>query len=183
MPHEDWLLGRDRHGEAVERIYGAAAELISRVGYDAFTIEALAAKVHCSPATIYRRAGGKAAIRDAVVTLQATRILQTVREAIKNLHGTERVVTATVVALQRMRADPLVQLMRSVRLAPGNEWLTSTPSIAAFAAEMLGLGQRDPLAEQWLIHVFLSLWCWPLKDPAAERAMVERYLSSSFTNA
>lgn len=37
MPHEDWLLGRDRHGEAVERIYGAAAELISRVGYDAFT--------------------------------------------------------------------------------------------------------------------------------------------------
>lgn len=183
MPHADWLLGRDRHGEAAERIYGAAAELISRVGYEAFTIEDLAAKVHCSPATVYRRAGGKAAIRDAVVALQATRILRTVRDAIEDLQGPERAVTATIVALQRMRADPLVQLMRSVRLAPGNEWLTSTPSIAVFAAEMLGLEQRDPLAEQWLLHVFLSLWCWPLKDPTAERAMVERYLSSSFTKA
>lgn len=181
MPQNDWLLGRDRHGEAVDRIYGAAAELISRVGYEAFTIEELAATVHCSPATVYRRAGGKAAIRDAVVALQATRILETVRDAIKDLHGSERAVTATIVALQRMRADPLVQIMRSVRLAPGNEWLTSTPSIAGFAAEMLGLDQRDPLAEQWLIHVFLSLWCWPLKDPVAERAMVERFVGSSFS--
>jgi hypothetical protein len=24
----------------------------------------------------------------------------------------------------------------------------------------------DPLAEQWLIRVFLALWCWPLKDAA-----------------
>ncbi|MFV8318605.1 TetR/AcrR family transcriptional regulator [Mycobacterium sp. 23] len=183
MPHDDWLLGGDRNNEAARRIYSAAAELITEAGYEAFSIEDLAARVHCSPATIYRRAGGKAAIRDAVVTQQATRILETVRDAIRDLSGTDRVVTATIVALQRMRADPLVQLMRSVRLAPGSEWLTSTPSIAVFAAEMLGLNQRDPLAEQWLIHVFLSLWCWPLKDPVAERKMVERFVSSSFSNA
>ena len=45
---------------------------------------------------------------------------------------------------------------------------------------MLGEHNPDPLATQWLIHVFLSLWLWPLKDPAAERAMVERFLGSSY---
>src|SRR6516225_5500329 len=93
MPSDDWLVGRDRHSEAAERIYAAAADLISREGYEAFTIEAVAARVHCSPATIYRHAGGKAAIRDAVVARQAARIVDTTREAIKNLEGPDRVVT------------------------------------------------------------------------------------------
>jgi hypothetical protein len=47
---------------------------------------------------------------------------------------------------------------------------------------MLG-HDRDPLAAQWLIRVFLALWCWPLKDPAAERALVYRFLASSYTSA
>ena len=183
MPHDDWLLGRDRRSEAAERIYTAAADLISQVGYDAFTIEALATRIHCSPATIYRRAGGKAAIRDAVVAIQATRILGTVRDAIKGLSGPDRVVTATIVALQRMHSDPLVQLLRSMQLAPGSEWLTTSPVITGFAAEMLGQDNPDPLAAQWLIRVFLALWCWPLKDPEAERTVVERFLSASYISS
>ena len=182
MPHDDWLLGRDRRSEAAERIYTAAADLISRVGYDSFTIEALAAKIHCSSATIYRHAGGKAAIRDAVVAIHATRILYTVRDAIKDLTGPDRVVTATLVALQRLHSDPLVHLMRSIHVTPGSEWITTSPVIASFAAEMLGHDNPDPLAAQWLIRVFLALWCWPLKDPAAERAIVERFLGPSYIN-
>ncbi|MBX9978755.1 MAG: TetR/AcrR family transcriptional regulator, partial [Mycobacterium gordonae] len=50
MPHDDWLVGRDRATEATARILNAAADLISRHGYGAFSIDALAAKVHCSPA-------------------------------------------------------------------------------------------------------------------------------------
>lgn len=180
MPHNDWLVGRDRHSEAAERIHTAAADLISHVGYDAFTIESLAEKVHCSPATIYRHAGGKAAIRDAVVALQATRIVDTVRDAIKGLTGRERVVTATILALQRMRSDPLAQLMQSPQLVPGSEWLTSSPVVTALASEMLGPDNPDPLAAQWLIRVFLALWCWPLKDPTAERVIVERFLGHSY---
>lgn len=183
MPSNDWLLGRDRRSEAAERIYAAAADLISHVGYDAFTIEALAEKVHCSPATIYRHAGGKAAIRDAVVTIQANRIVETVRDGIKDLTGPDRVVTATILALQRMRSDPLVKLMESMHLVPGSEWLTTSPVVTAFASEMLGRDDSDPLAEQWLIRVFLALWCWPLKDPKAERAIVERFLGPSYANA
>jgi AcrR family transcriptional regulator len=180
MAYDDWLVGRDRASAATERIYAAAAALISRVGYDAFTIDALAAKVHCSPATIYRHAGGKTAIRDAVVTIHATRILGAVRDAIKDLTGTERVVTATIVALQRVRSDPLAQLMRAMHVAPGSEWLTTSPVVTSLAAEMLGHDDPDSPAAQWLIRVFLALCCWPLKDPAAERALVERFLGASY---
>jgi AcrR family transcriptional regulator len=181
MPRDDWLVGRDRRSEAAERIYAAAGDLISRQGYQAFTIEALAAQVHCSPATIYRHAGGKAAIRDAVVAIQAARIVDTAREAIKDLTGRDRVVTATIVALQRLQADPLAHLIRSMHPTPVNEWITSSPAVAGFATEMLGHDNDDPLAAQWLIRVFLALWCWPLKDAAAQRAMVQRFLGPPFS--
>lgn len=180
MQRHDWLLGRDRHDAAADRIYAEAADLISHIGFEAFTIESLAKRVHCSPATIYRRAGGKTAIRDAVVRIHANRILETVRRAINDLAGPERVVTATIVALQCMRADPLVHAMQSLNLAPGSEWLTKSPAVIGFAAEMLGEDDLDPLAAQWLIRVFLALWCWPLDESAAERAIVERFLGASF---
>lgn len=183
MPHHDWLLDRNRHEEAADRIYAGAADLISTIGYEAFTIEALAERVHCSPATIYRRAGGKTAIREAVVRIHANRILETVRLAIKDLTGPGRVVTATIVALQCMRADPLVHVMQSMNLGPRSEWLTKSPVVIGFAAEMLGENDLDPMAAQWLIRVFLALWCWPLDGSAAERAIVERFLGASVANA
>lgn len=176
MPRDDWLVGRDRRSAAAERIYTAAADLISRRGYEAFTIEALAAKVHCSPATIYRHAGGKAAIRDAVVAIQSVRIVEKAREAIEGLSGPDRVVTATIVALQSLQSDPLAQLMRAMHATPVSEWITSSPTVTRFAAEMLGQDDPDPLAAQWLIRVFLALWCWPVNDPSTERAMLQRFL-------
>ena len=154
---------------------------MSRHGYEAFSIDALAAAVHCSPATIYRHTGGKTAIRDAVMGLQAERILDSVREAIAGLTGPERIVTATTVALQRLRADPLAKIMRSMTTPPGNEWLTDSPVVTRFATEMVGLSTPDPLAAQWLIRTFLALWYWPLKDADAERDMVHRFLGPPYT--
>ena len=182
MPQSDWLVGRDRHTEAAERIYAAAVDLIADVGYDAFTIEALATRAHCSPATIYRHAGGKTAIRDAVVAIQATRIVGTVRDAIKDLTGPDRVVTATILALERLHSDPLAQLMQSTHSVPGSDWLTNSPTVQAFAAEMLGPDNPDPLAAEWLIRVFLALWCWPLKDPEAEKEVLRRFFAASFAD-
>ena len=180
MTTDDWLVGRDRHSEAAERIYAAAADLMSRQGYDAFSIDTLAATVHCSPATIYRHAGGKAAIRDAVLGRQAERLLESVREAIAGLTGQERIVTATTVALQRLRADPLAQIMRSMATLPGDEWLSDSPMVTRFATEMVGLSTPDPLAAQWLIRAFLALWYWPLKDADAENQMVRRFLGPPY---
>ncbi len=183
MTTDDWLVGRDRHSEAAERIYAAAADLMSRHGYDSFSIDALAAAVHCSPATIYRHTGGKAAIRDAVLGRQAERILDSVREAIGGLTGSERIVTATTVALQRLRADPLAQIIRSMATVPGDEWLSDSPMVTRFATEMVGLSTPDPLAAQWLIRTFLALWYWPLTDTDAEEQMLRLFLGPPYAAA
>jgi AcrR family transcriptional regulator len=182
MARHDWLVGRDRRSEAAARIYDGAADMIARRGYDAFTIDALAAQVHCSPATIYRHAGGKSAIRDAVVAIQAARIVDTARHAIKDLKGSDRVVTATILALQGLQSDPLAHLMRSMHETPISDWITNSPAVNGFAAEMLGLEHDDPLAAQWLIRVFLALWCWPLKDPTDQQTMLQRFLGPPYSS-
>ena len=65
MSRTDWLVGHDRRTAAAERIYAAATDMIASGGLDAFDVDTLASRVHCSRATIYRHAGGKAEIRDA----------------------------------------------------------------------------------------------------------------------
>ncbi len=110
------------------------------------------------------------------MAIQSARIPDTVREAIKDLEGPDRVVTATIVALQRLRSDPLAQLMRSMHAAPVSDWITDSPVVTGLSAEMLGHDSLDPLQAQWLIRVVPALWCWPHKDAAAERAMVQRFL-------
>jgi AcrR family transcriptional regulator len=63
-----------------------------RDGLDAFEIDTtLASRVHCSRATIYRYASGKAQMRDAVLVRLATRIIGTVRRAVDGLSGPDHV--------------------------------------------------------------------------------------------
>jgi AcrR family transcriptional regulator len=59
VSRSDWLVGGDRQAVAAGRISAAATDLIAHDGFEAFDIDALAARVHCSRATIYRYAGGK----------------------------------------------------------------------------------------------------------------------------
>ncbi|MBV9513063.1 MAG: helix-turn-helix transcriptional regulator, partial [Mycobacteriaceae bacterium] len=91
MVRKDWVLGADRSAEARNRIVSAASEFVSRNGFEAFTIEALAAQLNCSPATIYRHAGGKAAILERLISLFSQRIIDSIQQAIAGIEGTERV--------------------------------------------------------------------------------------------
>ncbi|MGX9670664.1 TetR/AcrR family transcriptional regulator [Mycobacterium sp. HM-7] len=180
MPRHDWVVGADRNTEALERILSAASELVSRNGFEAFTIDAVAARLHCSPATVYRRAGGKAAILEQLVSRFAKRIVGSIREAIADLAGTERIVTAIVVALDCMRAEPLGKLiMGDIRPDHDSGAVTASPLVATFAEEMIG--SHDPLAAQWLIRVTFALWYWPLKDKQSEYELVKRFAGPSVT--
>ncbi|WP_201377472.1 TetR/AcrR family transcriptional regulator, partial [Mycobacterium intracellulare] len=85
----DWLVGGDRRVAAVERIYDAAIELMRHNGMNAIDIDELAARVHCSRATIYRYVGGKAQIRDGVVARVAIRIAASVHSRVEMLSGPE----------------------------------------------------------------------------------------------
>src|ERR1700685_102883 len=105
MTRTDWMIGGARRTEAAERIYAAATDLVSRTGFENFSIDALAAVVHCAPATIYRNTGGKKAILEAVTLRVSARIVEAVRLEIVNLEGSDRVVTAIAVALARIRAE------------------------------------------------------------------------------
>jgi len=180
MPRDDWVVGGNRRKAAAERIYDVATDLITREGPEAFDIETLAARVHCSRATIYRYAGGKAEIRDAVVARSAARIVETVRQTVEDLRGPERVVTAITVALKLIRADPSGQLMFNSIRANDVVWLTGSPLLAGFATELTGLTDQDPQAAQWVVRVVMSLLYWPSGDTATEREIVQRFVAPAF---
>src|SRR5262245_56593683 len=102
MVRKDWAFKGDQQAVAADRIYGAATDLILRGGLAAFNIEAVAARVHCSKATIYRHAGGKTQIRDAVLMRLSAAISDRVRRAVDGLCGAERVVAVITTALEQL---------------------------------------------------------------------------------
>jgi AcrR family transcriptional regulator len=180
MVRDDWVIGGDRRAAATERIYAAAANLVLHDGLDAFDIDLLAERVHCSRATIYRYAGGKAQIRDAVLLRIAAGITDTVRREVAGLSGSERVVQAIAVSLKQIRSDPIRGLMMSSSKAPELSDLHSSPVLSALAAELTGITDDDPAAALWIVHVVLSMAYLPLGDEQIEADILKRFISPAF---
>lgn len=179
MPRDDWLVGGDRRAVAAERIYAVATEMIAQRGLDAFDIDALAARAHCSRATIYRHVGGKAQIRDGALVRATARIVDTVRHAVNGMTGSDRVVTAVAVALEEIRSDPLGRLMIG-RTNTQEVTGIASPAIAGLAVELTGIAVDDPLAAQWIVHLVLSLAYLPVGDSTVERKMLRRFVAPAF---
>ncbi len=182
MARDDWLFDGDRRAIATERIYAMATELIVHDGLDAFSVDTLAARTHCSRATIYRYVGGKKDIREAVLARTAARIINTVRASVQSRTGPERVLTAIEVAVAEIRSDPAGQLfLDSARR--GWTWLTTSPVVADFATELTGLAGDDARAAQWIVRLVLSLLFWPDADAQAEHQMLERFVAPAFAES
>jgi AcrR family transcriptional regulator len=180
MTRDDWLVGGDRRAIAAERIYDVATDLIAKRGFAAFDIDALAARAHCSRATIYRHVGGKGQIREQVLMRLAARIVETVRRTVEGMSGSDRVVTAITVALEQIRSDPLGQLIIG-RSTVTEHWdLAASPVVEELAAELTGIAADDPAAARWIVHVVLSLVYLPVGDARAEREMVRRFVAPAF---
>ncbi|HEY1840946.1 MAG TPA: TetR/AcrR family transcriptional regulator [Mycobacterium sp.] len=180
MVRDDWVLGGGRRTAAADRIYAAATELVIRHGFDAFDIDTLAAQVHCSRATIYRYAGGKAQIRDAVLVRLSADITDTVRRAVDGLSGPERVVVAITVALEQMRSDPIRRLIRTSSNSPELGELLASPMLAHLAAELTGITDADPQAAQWIVRVVVSLAYWPAGSRRVEQQLLRRFVAPAF---
>lgn len=180
MTRHDWVFATDRRTHAAELIYAAATDLIARDGVDAFTIEDVAARVHCSRATVYRHAGGKAQICDVVMARNATRIVDVVRRHVDGMSGPDRVLAAVEVAIAEIRSDPAGQLfIESARSGRGTDWLTSSSVVAGFANELTGLAD-DAGAATWIVRLVLSLLVWPDADPRAEHDLLVRFVAPAF---
>ena len=180
MVRDDWVVGGDRRAAAADRIYAAATDLVIREGLDAFDIDTLAARIHCSRATVYRYAGGKAQIRDAVLMRLAAGIIDTVGHAVAGLSGPERVVTAITVALEQIRSDPLRRLMLSSSNSPDLGELHSSQVLSQLAADLTGITDDDPQAAQWIVRVVVSLAYWPIANGRAERQVLQRFVAPAF---
>ena len=180
MTRDDWVVGGARRDVAADRIYRAATELVVEKGLDAFDIDALAARLHCSRATIYRYAGGKAQIRDAVLMRLAAGVIQTVRHAVEGLTGPDRVIRAIKVALDQIRADPMRRLMLSTSSAPHLGELHSSPVLGHLAAELAGITDDDPEAAQWIVRVVVSFAYWPTSDGQGEEHLLRRFIAPAF---
>jgi AcrR family transcriptional regulator len=176
----DWVVGGDRRTAAAERIYTAAVDLVLREGLDALDVDSLAERVHCSRATIYRYAGGKAQIRDAVLVRIAAGITDTVRREVDGLSGPERVVRAISVALQQIRSNPIRRLMMTSSKAPELSDLHSSPVLNALAAELTGITDDDPAAALWIVHVVLSMAYLPLGNEQIEAEILQRFIFPAF---
>lgn len=180
MVRDDWVVGDSRRAAAAERIHAAAAELVIARGLDGLDIDTIAARVHCSRATVYRYAGGKAQIRDAVLLRLAAGVVETVRAAVAGLGGTDRVVTAITVALAEIRASPLrPMLLDAGALGLGD--LHTSPLLGRLAAELTGIADGEPGAAHWVVRVVMSLAHWPLPDADAERELIRRYVAPGLT--
>ena len=183
MVRDDWLVGGDRRAAATERIYGIATELIAHGGLAAFDIDTLAARAHCSRATIYRHVGGKAEIRDAVLVRVAARIVDTVRSTVDGMSGPDRVVTAIAVALEEIRSDPLGQLMVNHSAAVEQVGLHASELMTGLASELTGVAADDPQAAHWIVHLVLSMVYLPLGDSRTEREMLQRFVAPAFASS
>ena len=180
MVRDDWVVGGDRRTAAADRIYAAATDLVVRHGFDAFDIDRLASHVHCSRATIYRYAGGKAQIRDAVLLRLSASVIDTVRRAVDGLSGPDRVITAITVALEQIRSDPIRRLMLTPRNPPELGELHLSPVLAHLAAELTGITDADPQAAQWIVRLVVSLAYWPAGNGRVERQILQRFVAPAF---
>lgn len=180
MSRSDWLVDGMRSEVAVERIYAAAADLIRRDGFDAFSIDRLAERVHCSRATVYRHVGGKAQISQAVTARAAARIADTVRRSVAGSTGAQRVVTAVTVAVAEIRSDPAGRMfIESARTGRGTSWLADSPVVTALATDLAGVTE-DPAAAQWVVRLVLSLLLWPAADADTETELLQRFVAPAF---
>ncbi|MDX1890524.1 TetR/AcrR family transcriptional regulator [Mycolicibacterium sp. 050158] len=180
MVRDDWVVGGDRRAAAAERIYTAAVDLVLREGLDALDVDVLAERVHCSRATIYRYAGGKAQIRDAVLVRVAAAVTDTVRREVDGLDGNERVIGAIAAALRQIRSDPVRRLVSDARTTPRLSDLRDSSVLGALAAELTGITDDDPMAAAWIVHLVMSLTYLPLGDERTEADMLRRFVLPAF---
>jgi AcrR family transcriptional regulator len=92
--------GRPRSGEAHAAILAAAVALVREVGYDAVSMEAIAARAGVGKATLYRRWKSREALVSEAVGLIVARI------AVPSTGSTRRDLLAVMRDTVRLYADP-----------------------------------------------------------------------------
>ncbi len=176
---QDWLAGGSRRDLSRERIISVATELLREHGYDNLDPDTVAERAGCSRATMYRYAGGKEAIRHAVVAQLSISTAQKVEHAVTEFQGADRVVEVVLAAAAACRAEPIIKdtLKRAASYLVGR---TVTSEEISLALSLCGLDPTDTLSGQAIVRAVSSLILNPIEDPALEREYVEQFVKPGF---
>ncbi|TYQ10977.1 UNVERIFIED_ORG: TetR family transcriptional regulator [Gordonia westfalica J30] len=176
----DWLVGGDRGDAARRRLVSQAATLIASRGLDAFSIDELAARAHCSRATIYRHAGGRAQLIEAVLSTTAAPVLESIRAEAAGTAGEERARIAITAAVGALRTDRVIrQFLRPASLIATTPTVLASPTVLDVAAELIGIDPDDTVAARFAIRSVLTMLLWPA-TPEEEAALVDSIIAGIF---
>ncbi len=176
----DWLVDGDRHDAARERLIAHAAALIARRGLDGFDLDELGRRAHCSRATIYRHAGGRAALIESVLATTSAPVLASIRATVADLTGPDRARTAIIETLRALRGDRVIrQFLRPDNLIDATPTVLSSPAVHAVAADLVGVDPDDPADARFLIRSVLALLLWPA-EPDEEARSAESIVAGIF---
>lgn len=177
---QDWLVGGERRDAARERLVAHAAAIIARRGLDAFDLDELGRRAHCSRATIYRHAGGRAALIESVLAATSAPVLDAIRASVADLTGPERARTAITETLRALRGDRVIrQFLRPDNLIDATPTVLSSPAVHAVAADLVGVDPDDPADARFLIRSVLAMLLWPA-GPEEESRSAESIVAGIF---
>ena len=180
---------RERDQQREEAILHAALELLAEIGYDQLTMDAVAARAHCSKATIYRRWPGKAELVTTAVRRQAvaaraapdtgglrTDLLEAIAAMrISLVHQDAARIIGLIAA---MRRDPsLAEVVRGQLLASKREIFGAVIARAVTRGDLPATADHELLAEisSAVLLSRLLVTGDPL-DPAFEQHLVDAVL-------
>jgi AcrR family transcriptional regulator len=162
---------------SVDTIYDAATEAVAARGLDGLNMDDIAVRAGCSRATVYRRVGGKDAIRDALLDQAIARSTASVAQAVEHLDGAERVVQVIIASLDTIRADPVSAALLTGPAAAQSVTSGLITEVTGAVAQLAGLDLSDTVTCELIVRVTLSLLCWPAADRRTELAIIRRYVS------
>ncbi|GAC51490.1 TetR/AcrR family transcriptional regulator [Gordonia amicalis] len=169
----DRLVGGDRGDAARRKLVSQAAALIATRGLDAFSVDELALRAHCSRATIYRHAGGRTALIEAVLATTAAPVLEAIHAEAAGAVGEERARVAITEAVRALRADRVIrQFLRPANLIASTPTVLASPTVLAVAAELVGIDPDDAVAARFAIRSVLTMLLWPAA-PEEEAELVD----------
>lgn len=158
----------------VVHIVRAATEAVADCGLNGLSMDDVAVRAGCSRATVYRRVGGKDAIRDAVLDHATDRITSSVAHAVAHLAGDERVVQAIVASLDMIRGDAVSAALLTGAAAGETVSSALITRFSATVAAVAGLDPTDGVSCEMVVRATLSLLCWPAADRSTELAIIKR---------
>jgi len=121
--------GRPRSAQAHQAILSATLELLAEVGFQALSIEQVAARAGVGKMTIYRRWPSK----DALVT-DAIRSIQADMPVIDTGNLRDDLITMYRTALQSLHATPMI---RPLYLRLLSEWSSNPPVFQVFVSQLI----------------------------------------------